>query len=146
MASRSLVKIYNEYSGVWVELPCPSEYSGQASTLVDSARDSGGYIVSNVIRSDVASISMTWNFLSVAQYRDMAQLFEPLYHGSFINYVSFWDSIKGDFNGTGTGTPTDSDHKKMYCGDRKVQVAHISLDSNGKPIGYEGVTLDLVEV
>ena len=40
----------------------------------------------------------------------------------------------------------EDSNKKMYCGDRKVSVAHICLDSNGKPIGYEGVQLDLVEV
>jgi hypothetical protein len=141
-----LVKIYNQATGTWKSLPTPSEYSGQSSTLVDSARNTKGYVVANVIRSDVASISMTWNYLSVEDYRDMAKLFEPLYNGAFINYVSFWDSVKGDFNGQSTTTPNDNTNKKMYCGDRKVSVAHICLDSSGKPIGYEGVQLDLVEV
>lgn len=141
-----LVKIYNAYSSSWKSLPTPSEYNGQSSTLVDSARNSAGVIVANVIRSDVASVSMTWNYLTVDQYKAIAQLFEPLYHGSFINYVYFWDAVKGDFNGQSTNTPNDSTNKKMYCGDRKVSVAHIKLDSNGKPIGYEGVQLDLIEV
>lgn len=144
--SKPLVKIYNEHSSSWVSLPTPSEYEGQASTLVDSARNSEGRVVANVIRSDVASIHLEWNFLDVNQYKTIAQLFEPLYNGSFINYVSFWDMVKGDFNGQSTNAPTDSTNKKMYCGDRKVSVAHITLDSNGKPIGYEGVQLDLVEV
>ena len=141
-----LVKIYNEYTSTWVSLPTPSEYDGQSSTLVDSARNSAGYVVANIIRTDVASISMTWNYLSVAQYSALAQLFEPTYHGSFINYVSFWDAVKGGFNGQSANAPTDSTNKKMYCGDRKVSVAHIRLDSNGKPLGYEGVQLDLIEV
>ena len=141
-----LVKIYNEHSSQWVSLPTPSDYEGQSSTLVDSARNSGGYVVANVIRSDVASISMRWNFLTIQQYSDMAKLFEPKYNGAFINYVYFWDSIKGDFNGQYANAPTDSTNKKMYCGDRKVSVAHIKLDNNGKPIGYEGVQLDLIEV
>ena len=149
--SKPLVKIYNEATSTWVGLPTPTDYDGQSSTLVDSARNSGGYVVANIIRSDVASVSMRWNFLTIKQFSDMAKLFEPLYNGAFINFVQFWDSVKGDFNGTGTGTPTDDKtspqyHKKMYCGDRKVSVVHIRLDNNGKPIGYEGVQLDLVEV
>ena len=142
-----LVKIYNKATATWVSLPTPSEYSGQSSTLVDSARNSGGYVVAKVIRSDVASVSMSWNFLNVEQFRDIAQLFEPLYGGEFINYVCFWDAVKGDFNGQSSTAPTDSTNKKMYCGDRKVQVAHIRLDpATGAPVGYEGVKLDLIEV
>lgn len=149
--SKPLVKIYNEATASWKSLPTPSDYDGQSSTLVDSARNSGGFVVAKVIRSDVASVSMRWNYLSVNEYAQIAQLFEPKYNGSFINFVQFWDSVKGDFNGTGTGTPTDDKtspqyHKRMYCGDRKASVAHIRLDSNGKPLGYEGVQLDLIEV
>ena len=146
MASKPLVKIWNAYSSQWVDLPTPSDYDGQSSTLVDSARNSAGVIVSKIIRSDVASISMSWNYLTVQQYSDMAKLFEPLYNGEFINYVSFWDIVKGDFNGQSTSAPTDLTNKKMYCGDRKCSVAHIVLDANGKPVGYAGVKLDLVEV
>ena len=141
-----LVWIWNAHSNSWVALPTPSEYSGQSSTLVDSARNSEGYVIAKVIRSDVASISMKWNYLSVSDYANLAQLFEPLYNGEFMNYVCFWDAIKGNFNGQHPSMPTDSTNKKMYCGDRKVSVAHIKLDSNGKPIGYEGVQLDLIEV
>lgn len=142
-----LVRIWNAYTSTWKKLPTPSEYEGQSSTLVDSARNSAGYVVAKPIRSDVASISMKWNFLTITEFAELAQLFEPLYHGEFINYVSFWDAIKGDFNGQYANAPTDSTNKKMYCGDRKVSVAHIRLDpATGKPIGYEGVQLDLVEV
>ena len=141
-----LVWLWNEYTQKWVALPTPTDYNGQASTLVDSARNSEGVLVGKPIRSDVASVSMSWNFLSVDDYKDMAQLFEPLYHGAFINFACFWDIVKGDFNGQHTTTPTTSTNKQMYCGDRKVSVAHIKLDSNGKPVGYEGVQLDLVEV
>ena len=141
--SQALVQIYNAHSSTWVKLPTPSEYEGQASTIVDSARNSGGYVVCNIIRSDVASISLTWNFLTIDQYKTIAQLFEPLYNGSFINRVYFWDSVKGDFNGNLSDI---YQCKQMYCGDRKVSVAHIKLDNSGKPIGYTGVQLDLVEV
>ena len=142
-----LVWVYNEYTSTWKKLPCPSEYNGQASTLVDSARNTKGYVVANVIRSNVASISIKWNFLTTAEYAEIAQLFEDEYNGAFINYVSFWDMVKGDFNGQHTTTPDDTTNKKMYCGDRKVSVAHIRLDpATGKPIGYEGVQLDMIEV
>lgn len=141
-----LVWIYNQSSGQWKRLPTPSDYDGQSSTLVDSARNSAGFVVAKPIRNDVASITLKWNFLTIVEYAQLAQLFEPKYGGEFINYVSFWDAVKGDFNGQHTATPDDTTNKKMYCGDRKVSVAHIKLDGNGKPIGYEGVQLDLVEV
>ena len=142
-----LVWIYNEATSTWKKLPCPSEYDGQASTLVDSARNSAGFVVAKPIREDVASISIKWNFLTIQEYADLAQLFEPKYGGKFINYVSFWDAVKGDFNGQHTSAPNDTTNKQMYCGDRKASIAHIRLDpTTGKPIGYEGVQLDLVEV
>lgn len=155
MATRALVYVYNEYSHSWVALPTPSGYDASSSTLVNSARNTQGQVIGDVIRSDVAKIELKWNYLTLAQYSALAQLFEPAYHGAFFNAVSFFDVIKGDWNGTvdadhlSQNPPTNSSGanpcKVFYPSDRKVSFAQIKLDSNGKPVGYEGVALNLID-
>ena len=145
MSSRALVSVYNESTSTWVDLPTPSDYDASASTLVDSARNSKGEVVGQVILEDVAKIELQWNFLTVAQYSQIAQLFDSHYGGNFFNFVSYFDVIKGDFDSSNTGTPTLATHRVFYPNDRKVQFAHITLDANGKPKGYTGVQLHLID-
>ena len=149
---RKLVYIYSETFGLeadhyWVELPTPSDYQGSSSTLVDSARNDAGQVVGSVIASDIAKIELKWNFLTVEQYKNIARLFEPKYGGSFYVPVSFFDVITGLFEGKLTKAPNDTDNvcRLFYCGDRKVAFAHIKLDSNGYPIGYQNVQLNLID-
>lgn len=141
------VSIYNEHSSTWVDLPCASEYTGIATTIVDSGRNPNGVVIADVIASDIAKVELKWNFLTLEQYRDMAQLFEPKYNGNFMNAVRFFDVIKGDFDGDNTTTPnaTTNRCRVMYCGDRKVQFAKMKLDDDGKPVGYQGVSLHLID-
>ena len=155
MATRALVYIYNVYSSRWVALPTPSGYDASSSTLVNSARNTQGQVIGDVIKSDVAKIELKWNYLTLAQYSALAQLFEPAYNGAFFNAVSFFDVIKGDWNGTVNPTfpalnpPTAvggaNPCKIFYPNDRKVSFAKIKLDANGKPVGYEGVALNLID-
>lgn len=145
------VSIYNEQSGVWVDLPCASEYTGIATTLVDSGRNVEGVVIGEVVASDIAKVEMKWNFLTLEQYRDMAQLFEPKYNNNdpkaFFRPVRFFDVIKGDFDGDNTIPPNTTTNRCriMYCGDRKVSFAKMKLDDDGKPIGYQGVSLNLID-
>lgn len=145
MSSRALVSVYNENTATWVDLPCPSDYDASASTLVDSARNSDGVVVGQVILEDVAKIELQWNYLTVAQYKQIAQLFDSHYGGNFFNFVSYFDVVKGDFDSSNTGTPTLSTHRIFYPNDRKVKFAHITLDVDGKPIGYQDVQLHLID-
>ena len=155
MSNRALVAIYNQYSNKinkWVSLPTPSEYSGISTTLVNSARNTVGQVIADVIASDIAKIELQWNFLTVDEYKTIAQLFEPKYNGghndAFFRAVSFFDVIKGGFDGNISIPPNLSTNRvrKFYCGDRKVQFAHIKLDPNtGAPIGYTGVSLHLID-
>ena len=149
---RHLVYIYSETFGLqadnyWVELPTPSEYSGISTTLVDSGRNSSGEIIADVIKSDVAKVEITWNYLTVAQYSKIAKLFEKKYGGEFFVPVSFFDVISGNYEGDITIAPNTTTNKirLFYPNDRKVDFAHIKLDSNGKPIGYVGVSLHLID-
>lgn len=150
MATRALVSVYNVNGNPasWVDLPCPSDYSGISTTLVDSGRNTQGIIIADVINSDIAKIELHWNYLTVAQYSAIAQLFEPKYNGNrFDMPVSFFDIVKGDFEGDISQAPNNSTNKcrLFYAGDRKVQFAHIKLDSDGKPLGYTDVQLNLID-
>lgn len=149
MATRPLVAIYNANASTpaWVGLPCPSDYSGLSTTLVDSARNSKGQVIGRPIASDIAKIELKWNYLTVAQYSAIAKLFEPKYDGSFFVPVSFFDVINGNFEGDITVAPNTTTNKirLFYPSDRKVQFAKIQLDSNSMPIGYSGVSLNLID-
>lgn len=155
MATRALVYIYNVHTSLWVALPTPSDYNGSSSTLVNSARNTQGEVIGDVIKSDVAKIELRWNYLTLAQYTALAKLFEPLYNGAFFNAISFFDVIKGDFNGTvnpnslSANPPTNRSGanpcKVFYPNDRKVAFAKLKLDNNGKPIGYTDVSLNLID-
>lgn len=131
---QALVSIYNENTSSWVDLPTPSTYNGSASTLVDSSRNSKGVVIAQVIRSDIAKVELSWNYLTREQYSNLCKLFEPLYGGAFYNKVRFFDTIKGDWN-----------TKIMYVNDRKFDTANITLDNLGRPIGYKSVKLNLID-
>ena len=153
MSAKALVSIYKENSSSWfriggdnADIRCPSEYSGISTTVVDSARNVQAQVIADIIASDVAKIEMSWNYLTVAEYSALAQLFEQKYNGSYFVPVAFFDIVKGDWDGTDGASPSASNNVRIfYCGDRKVSVAHITLDSTGKPIGYTGVKLNLID-
>ena len=141
------VSIYNEHSGHWYDLPCASDYTGIATTVVDSARNVQAVVIGDVIASDIAKVELKWNYLTIEEYSFIAQLFEQKYNGSFFNAVRFFDVIKGDFDGDNSVAPNTTTNRcrLMYCGDRKVAFAKMKLDENGKPIGYQGVSLNLID-
>ena len=149
--SRSLVAVYSEYLSQWVELPQPSDYSGISTTLVDSGRNAEGIVVADVIKSDVAKIELKWNFLTPSQFSTIAQLFEPKYNGgdtnAFFKPVSFFDIVANAFEGSLSSAPDGITNKCriFYCGDRKVQFAKMVVDDNGKPKGYQNVSLNLID-
>lgn len=147
MASRSLVYIFNEHRQDWNELPCPSDYKGYSVDVVDSGRNSNGDVVGKVIKEDVAKIELKWNFLTTKQYALLAQLFLEKYDGAFYVYVSFFDEVADDFEGDITIPPNNTTNicRLFYPNDRTATFAHITLDQDGKPIGYSGVSLNLVD-
>lgn len=153
MVTRALVSIYNFSlaTPAWVDLPTPSDYDGISTTLVDSGRNSEGVIIADVIKSDIAKVELKWKFLTIAQYSAIAQLFEPKYNNGdmsvFFRPVSFFDVIKGDYEGDITQAPNTTTNRirLFYPNDRKVQFAKIKLDSNGKPVGYTNVSLNLID-
>lgn len=155
MAVKPLVSIYSVYQSKWIkiggaspDIPCPSDYSGLSSTLVDSARNTSGEVIANVIKSDVAKIELTWNYMSVSDFSKLAKLFEPKYNGAFMVACCFFDEVAGTWEGDETTAPNTTTNvcRLFYPNDRQGIVAHITLDkTTGSPIGYEGVSLHLID-
>ena len=103
MSFRALVKVGN------YEFPEPSAYSGNTSTLVDSARNAEGRMVGSVIRDDISKVEISWKYLTVEQWARIQKCFRDGSGGKFINSVEFFDQSVG-------GWVT----KEMYVSDRKA--------------------------
>ena len=116
-----------------VNIKTPSVYNGLTSDIVDSGRNIEGYIVSDVIRYDVAKVEMSWKYLTVAEWSRILKLFNPEYGGAFINSVVFFDQCAGTWK-----------TRRMYVSDRKGGL--VNLDANGNPRGWSECSLSLVEV
>lgn len=128
MAFKALVTV-GEFN-----FPEPSKYSGNTSTLVDSARNTEGRMVGAVIRDDVGKVEMSWRFLTVEQWRDILKCFRITAGGKFINNVTFFCQDIGDWT-----------TREMYVSDRKADMFRRDPDT-GEVLGYTDCSLSLVEV
>lgn len=128
MSFRALVKV-GDY-----DFPEPSTYSGNTSTLVDSARNVQGKMVGSVIRDDIAKIEISWRYLTVEQWARIQQCFRQSSGGKFINNVTFFDQSVG-------GWVT----KEMYVSDRKANVFRRD-PNNGEILGWVDPSMSLIEV
>lgn len=113
-------------------------YKTTSSTLVDSARNSKGEVVSNVIRAGVRKIEITWKSITAQEYSLLATFFNT----NFEFYAYYFDC---DTNSWLT--------KHFYVGDRVVsaiQGKQINMNTNvGGGLGieyYENFNLSLIEV
>ena len=128
MAFRALVSVGN------YDFPEPSAYSGNTSTLVDSARNAQGVMIGAVLRDDVAKVEISWKYLTVEQWARVQKCFRQSSGGKFINLVSFFDQSVG-------GWVT----KEMYVSDRKSGRWRRDPE-NGDILGWTDCALSLVEV
>lgn len=128
MAIRTLVSIGD------FALPEPSTYSGNTSTLVDSARNVEGKMIGAVIRDDVAKVELTWKYLTVEQWANIQKCFKISAGGKFINLVTFFDQSAG-------GWVT----REMYVSDRKAGMWRRD-PKTGDVLGWTDCSLSLVEV
>ena len=110
--------------------PEPSTYSATTSTIVDSARNTAGYVVGNVIRSDVAKIELTWKYLTVEQWANILSVFSA----SFYADIRFFNQVTGNF-----------DVRTMYVSDRTAAIFRRNPET-GAIMGYTSCALSLVEV
>lgn len=128
MAINALVSIgsYN--------FPTPSIYVGNSADMVDSARNVQGYVVGAIVRSDVAKIEMTWNYLTAAKWAEMLQKFIPAYGGAFYNNVTFFNQ-----------TVNNWETRVFYVGDRTTAGAFMLDKHTGAVSGYKGCRFNLIE-
>ena len=117
-----------------VALPEPSFYSGNTSTLVDSARNVEGKMVGSVIRDDVAKIELKWRYLTVEQWASINKLFKEADGGNFINRVRFFDQSAGGYI-----------TRRMYVNDRKAGMWRRNPET-GEVMGWTDCSLSLIEV
>ena len=113
-----------------VALPERSEYSGNTSTLVDSARNVSGYVVGSVIRSDVAKVELKWRYLTAQQWASVLSLFT----NNFYNSVTFFNQATADYT-----------TRQMYVSDRKAGMWR-RHPTTGEVMGWTDCSLSLVEV
>ncbi len=125
---RALVKV-GDY-----ELPEPSAYSGNTSTLVDSARNALGQMIGSVIRDNVAKVEISWRYLTVEQWARILKCFRLSSGGNFVNLVTFFDQSAG-------GWVT----RRMYISDRKAGMWRRDPNT-GDVLGWTDCSLSLVEV
>lgn len=128
MAFRALVSVGG------YDFPEPSTYSGNTSTLVDSARNVNGVMVGSVIRDDVAKIEMSWRYLTVEQWANIQKCFRNSSGGKFINLVTFFDQSVG-------GWVT----KEMYVNDRTAGMWRRDPET-GDVLGWTDCSLNLIQV
>ena len=143
------VKPVGVENAVYTPLPTPSSYRMTSSTLVDSGRNAGGVIVSQVIREGIRKIECEWNFLSQSQFSVVAKLFENASvggTGGFLSYLRYYDTIRGEIVDSETETiPSTNTPRQFYVGDRVSDTAQLVI-KNGKIQGYANVKLSLIEV
>ena len=111
-------------------LPEPSSYEATTSTIVDSGRNTQGKVVGAVVRHDVAKISMSWNYLTAAQWATVLELFTR----------NFYCSVR--FLNQATNT---YETRQMYVSDRTSGMWRRSPNS-GNVMGWTGCKMSLVEV
>ena len=128
MAFRALVSVGG------YDFPEPSAYSGNTSTLVDSARNAEGKMVGTVIRDDISKIEISWKYLTVEQWAKIQQCFRQSSGGKFINEVEFFDQSSG-------GWIT----KEMYVSDRNAGMWR-RHPQTGDILGWTDCSLSLIEV
>ena len=117
-----------------VALPEPSSYTGNTSTLVDSARNVDGVMIGSVIRDDVAKVELQWRYLTVQQWAGINKLFKQSAGGAFINSVTFFDQSAGTYI-----------TRQMYVGDRKAGMWRRD-PKTGAVMGWTDCALSLIEV
>ena len=123
-------------------VPTPSKYTSNTATILDSARNTDGYMIGTVIRNGVAKIQMSWNFLSAQDWAALIQQFEPSYGGAFVRNVSFYNQTSGIV-----------ETREMYVSDRNAESFLLYNEQNapdpamvGLPRGYLNASLSLIEV
>ena len=112
--------------------PCPSDYVGTTSTIVDNGRNVNGVVVGAVVREDVPAVDVTYNYITCEDWSNILKQFSSNFGGRFYQTVTFFDQLS---NSKVT--------RVMYVADRVTGGLHM-LNENGKPQGWKDAKLSLV--
>ena len=108
-------------------IPTPSEYTALTADIVDAGRNSNGRTVAQVIRSDVAKITMKWKYLTVDEWAFILNIFKA----NFYNEATYFDQASGAYQ-----------TRTFYVGDRSGGMAQMK---DGVPSAWLNCSLSLVE-
>lgn len=116
-------------------VPEPSSYSATTATIADTARNVKGVLIGSVVRDNVASVQMSWNFISTTDWANLLQKFIPAPNGTgaYVQPVTFFCQDTGDWQ-----------TRDMVVSDRQASV--FKRDKAGSIVGYTEAALSLEEV
>lgn len=121
----------------YIELPISSTYKTTSTTVVDSARNTEGYVVASIIREGIRKIEMSWRVIDIVNYAKLGTFFNT----NFFFYAYYFDQ---DTNAWVT--------KNFYVGDRvadALQDKQWQTTTRGgkrEPTHIENFKLSLIEV
>ena len=131
---QALVTIIRENTAQSYDLPEPASYSGTTSTVIDSGTSVSGKLLGAVVREDVAKVSLSWRYLTAAQWAKINEMFKATGSGSrFINKVSFFDQTCNRWQ-----------TRDMFVSDRSAGMWRRGED--GGVLGWTDCSLELTEV
>jgi hypothetical protein len=91
-------------------------------------------VIGSVIRDDVAKVSLSWRYLSTADWAAINKCFKISAGGKFYNTVTFFDQSEGGWVS-----------RVMYVSDRSAGMWRRDPDT-GEVLGWTECKLSLVEV
>lgn len=113
-----------------IALPEPSRYFALTADIVDSGRNTEGYVIGSIVRQDVAKIEVGWRYLTVVQWAGVLSLFRT----NFYNDVTFFCQTSGQF-----------ETRQMYISDRSAGMWR-RHPKTLEIMGWTECSLGLVEV
>lgn len=113
----------------------PASYSGTTTTMLDSGTSVSGHLLGAVVREDVATISLSWRYLTKEQWAYINELFktEEGDGSRFINTIRFFNQTTGKY-----------EPREMYISDRSAGMWR--RNANGEVEGWLDCSLELMEV
>ena len=130
--AKALVTIYSRTTTLPLDgRKEPTSYSGTTSTMVDGGTSVSGHLLASRVREeDVAQISLSWNYLSAADWAEIKKLFKG---ENYVTEVEFFDQTEDKWI-----------KRPMQISDRSAGMHHRNPDTD--EIFWTGCSLQLTEV
>lgn len=126
--ARSLIQI-DDY-----ELPDPTTYTAICRDEIVSNKNVSAQNIGAIVREDVASVSATYDYLSIETWSYILKLFNSRYGGSPIRDVTFFDQVSNSWV-----------TREMTIGERTTGGVIRKDRATGRPLGVVKAKLELTE-